>query len=217
MDKFFNQEYCLLSNSLEIRFFIITNSFYTCQRNIIYGPIYLIFWIINFVLVFLINIPVLSTKALCLASLKKNISLPDRYFITKLTIIPKISLIIQNFYLLFIILLFYALSILPTIYYIYYLNKEELIFSSNVLHNLSNIFLFFWNSSLSDKVQICFGKNGLNIAFFVLLNCLILFLLPFFINSQIMIYDYLYMIFHKHKIYALEETFFPLWIYYILC
>ena len=100
-------------------------SFYNCHLNILSGLLFIVGSLFTLLFIFMINTYIVFTKITSLVSLKR---VNHGGIQNKINNISTLSVILQVFYLGIYLIFYFGISIIPSIYHVYYSDRSTLIF-----------------------------------------------------------------------------------------
>ena len=184
------------------------DDFYSIQTSCVTGVIILIAFTFKITMMIIVNTIVLFIKVISFTNLRvAPLTFEQSSLSVKINIISKITLFLQLLYLPFIFLLNIAISMFPSIYYFYYLDRGalELQFTSflrlpiEIVTNIEQLVWFFWQLPLLGKIQIIFGKYGLSIITMIINQIIVNYLSDVFRKTPIFIYNCIYRVFREYQ------------------
>ena len=167
-------------------------SFYNCHLNILSGLLFIVGSLFTLLFIFMINTYIVFTKITSLVSLER---VNHGGIQNKINNISTLSVILQVFYLGIYLIFYFGISIIPSIYHVYYLDRSTLILEGNLLKQLSTIVIFFWNCGLFDKIQIILGSYVFRVIFHFIFTFIIGMMYEVFKYSDIFFYAILFKIY----------------------
>ena len=171
-------------------------SFYNCHLNITLGLLFIIGTLFSLSFIFMLNTYIVFTKVTSLVSLQR---VNHGGIQNKMNNISTLSIILQVFYFGIYLIIFYFISIIPSIYHVYYLDRSTLILEGHLLKRLSTIVIFFWNCGLFDKMQIILGSYILRVISHFISTFIIGIMYEIFKYSDIFFYAILFEIYYYHN------------------
>ena len=182
--------------------------FFSIQTSCLTGLIMLFLFSFKISMMIIVNTIVLFIKVISFTNLRiAPLTFEESALSVKITIIPKITLFLQLFYLPFIFLLTIAMSMLPSIYYFYSLDRGALTlqFTSffrlpiDIVINIEHLVWFLWQLPLLGKIQIIFGKYCLSIFTMIISQMIVDYLCGIFSKTPIIIYNCIYRVFREYQ------------------